>query len=343
MNAILCIAAVLIWIDDPKLPAGAVKILEAQGFRVNSQRLVHSAETDSSQGLRALAKLKSDIKRRRREFEQHLTWLEELRATDAQARNVETQLNLQLANARTVRENNQVVGKLNALNNERETLIDQRKSLEQSRDAARAKLIEAEDAYIKLMAATKTQTETALQAYAALKEDEKSKAAVIEIWNATEKKFKANTPISLEQNQKKLIELAAKVREQAIAAEVSGDTLRIPVVLGSASQPVDMVVDSGASVISLPYELALSLGIKPDPTSPELKVRIADGSLISARTAILPVVRIGPFEAKNVDAAILGPEAVNAEPLLGMSFLGRFNFSINMSEKSLLLREVSDD
>ena len=54
-----------------------------------------------------------------------------------------------------------------------------------------------------------------------------------------------------------------------------------------------------------------------------------------------PRVRVGEFEAENVDAAVLDAVATDAEPLLGMSFLGNFKFEINTSAKTLKMLRVN--
>jgi predicted aspartyl protease len=38
----------------------------------------------------------------------------------------------------------------------------------------------------------------------------------------------------------------------------------------------------------------------------------------------LSEIRVGKFTVKDVECAVLGPEAVNAESMLGMSFLRHF-------------------
>jgi aspartyl protease family protein len=55
----------------------------------------------------------------------------------------------------------------------------------------------------------------------------------------------------------------------------------------------------------------------------------------------LNTVRVGKFTVDNVECAVLGDEAVSAEPLLGMSFLEHFKFEIDSSAKKLTMVKVS--
>ena len=102
-----------------------------------------------------------------------------------------------------------------------------------------------------------------------------------------------------------------------------------------------MVVDSGATLVTLPKTLANELGITVPSGAREMRLILADGSEIPAKAVTLSRVRVGNFEAENVEAAILDSIATNAEPLLGMSFLGKFKFEINSNEKTLKMLRVN--
>jgi predicted aspartyl protease len=50
-------------------------------------------------------------------------------------------------------------------------------------------------------------------------------------------------------------------------------------------------------------------------------VGLADGRQIPAKLIKLSTVRVGKFTAENVECVVLGEQANNAFPLLGISFL----------------------
>ena len=101
-----------------------------------------------------------------------------------------------------------------------------------------------------------------------------------------------------------------------------------------------MVVDSGAAMVALPSATATELGIKVPLDARVIKLMLADGRTISAHGVTLPRVRIGEFEAENVEAAVLDDVSIQAEPLLGMSFLGNFKFEVDSAGKTLKLLRV---
>jgi aspartyl protease family protein len=104
------------------------------------------------------------------------------------------------------------------------------------------------------------------------------------------------------------------------ATEINGVSLRL-------------IVDTGASQIVLTREDAARVGIAPDALRFDGRARTANGTV-----AIAPVrldsVRLGPFSARDVRAAVNGGEL--DESLLGMDYLDRFS-RIEISGDRLLL------
>jgi clan AA aspartic protease (TIGR02281 family) len=103
-----------------------------------------------------------------------------------------------------------------------------------------------------------------------------------------------------------------------------------------------LVLDTGASLIMLRKNMAEKLGINLDKLKPDAKLTLADGRKIDAKHIILESVEAQGVEAENVEAAILLEEVgeINfGDGLLGMSFLGRFNFKVDQKEKKLILEK----
>lgn len=82
--------------------------------------------------------------------------------------------------------------------------------------------------------------------------------------------------------------------------------------------PARMLVDTGASVVALTREDALSMGLFWDDSEIEPVAQGASGTVYGINTS-LPRVRLGDFEAQNVRAVII-PEGLGVS-LLGQSFL----------------------
>lgn len=91
------------------------------------------------------------------------------------------------------------------------------------------------------------------------------------------------------------------------------------------------VVDTGASSVALPREVAMSAQIY---CRDKILVQTANGSA-SACTAIIPQLKFGPFLIKNAPATI-SPNL--GQPLLGMSVLQQFRIEQDQGEMRISVR-----
>jgi clan AA aspartic protease (TIGR02281 family) len=137
---------------------------------------------------------------------------------------------------------------------------------------------------------------------------------------------------------RRLRKLEEAVFSESIPLTAERGALTVQAVIGL--EPVDMLIDSGASIILIPQELAEKLGIKAEADAKSLNLKTADGRTIAAKQIFLPRLRVGKFEAENVKAALLEESVPGAKPLLGMSFLERFKFEIDTAQKTLSLLKV---
>lgn len=98
------------------------------------------------------------------------------------------------------------------------------------------------------------------------------------------------------------------------------------------NQPVIFILDTGATHISVPAEVARRLKLKPGARMP---VMTANGQIEVYRTS-LRQVNLGGIKRSNVSASI-NPYMPGDEVLLGMSFLRHLDFSQRGDQ--LLLRQ----
>lgn len=95
-------------------------------------------------------------------------------------------------------------------------------------------------------------------------------------------------------------------------------------------QPVDFLVDTGATVVALPGALADRLGLTRGAT---VRVHTANGDAIAYATR-LHQISLGGAAAERVTAHIV-PGMQGDETLLGMSFLSRFDIAMSGDEMRL--------
>lgn len=84
---------------------------------------------------------------------------------------------------------------------------------------------------------------------------------------------------------------------------------------------VQMLVDTGASLVALTAKDARALGIQPSPSDYRMTLNTANGSVRGARVN-LREIRLGSILVRNVEAVVL-PEGALSMSLLGTSFLGK--------------------
>ena len=101
-------------------------------------------------------------------------------------------------------------------------------------------------------------------------------------------------------------------------------------------QMVPMVVDTGASFVSLSWRTAERLGIYADPSGPRYRMTTANGQII-ASAATVPEISFQGIYMKDVDAIISPPE-VETPDLLGTSFIKRLA-SVEQRDGLLILRQ----
>lgn len=99
---------------------------------------------------------------------------------------------------------------------------------------------------------------------------------------------------------------------------------------------IPMLVDTGATLISLTSEDASRLGIRPAPSDYTVDIQTANGMAKAARVR-LNEVRLETLSVRSVEAIVL-PREVRGKSLLGMSFLKRLG-GFEIAQGILVMRQ----
>jgi aspartyl protease family protein len=125
----------------------------------------------------------------------------------------------------------------------------------------------------------------------------------------------------------------AGYREASIPADAVGQFHANASIEG---QEVEVMVDTGATMVALTAETAERLGVVVDPAAPKLRTHTANGdSLVSP--VVLREVSLGSIEMNDVEAVVMPPGAAG-DNLLGASFLKRLA-SVEQRDGVLALRQ----
>jgi clan AA aspartic protease (TIGR02281 family) len=95
---------------------------------------------------------------------------------------------------------------------------------------------------------------------------------------------------------------------------------------------IKMVIDTGASITSIPSDIALAIGIDPSKPIKRIEIITASGTEY-VPVVIVPRVQFLGFSLKNVEIACLNlPPQSTVSGLLGLNILKKFNLSFKFRE-----------
>ncbi len=122
-------------------------------------------------------------------------------------------------------------------------------------------------------------------------------------------------------------------REASIPADAVGQFRANASIEG---QNVDVLVDTGATMVALTADTATRLGVFADPFVPKLRVSTANGDAFVS-SVVLRNVSLGSIDMNDVQAVVMAPGAGTAN-LLGASFLKRLA-GVEQRDGVLVLRQ----
>jgi clan AA aspartic protease (TIGR02281 family) len=326
----------------PETPADvARKKLSEKGIKVTHSGLSLLDEKELAHDFAEANALKRKLIAAAKQQQAVEEGIEAMQADMRQLRQMSVVLNTQIANAGgNIVAHNQLAGQINANNSEVKLLEQRQEESKKEIDSVRKVANVARESYVGQVAEIRTLVDRLTERYTALKADADAQSALAE-WNeAANTKFEIKPSSYFLNSVKKLEQLEKTVVTERIPLRREGNSLFATVVINS-KPPEELVLDTGASSMVLPYKVALECGIKPDESSVQVTAVVADGSKVKSKLVVLDSVRVGKFKAERVECVVLPAEATNAPSLLGMTFLSRFNFSIEGTE--LVLSKIEGD
>ena len=336
----LAIATHAVGRDENPDEAAAKARLVAKGMHVTHSGLCLSQETEFGKEFRAATTLKRKLATAVRELAATERDVEKLHENLHERMRANVDISNRLANGgANVFEHNQLVGAANANVSAINLLMQEQELSRKEVDRTRAAVNSAREKYVQQIVKLRGLADKIEARYAELKKDSEVQTALGD-WNkAAKTAFEIKPSRSFQLSLKQLALLEKTVVTDKIPLRREGNGYFATVFI-NGQHLQEMVVDTGASAMVLPYRAAMECGVRIDVSAVPVQMVVASGARFKSKMVTLESVRVGKFTAQNVECVVLPPEATNAPLLLGMTFLGRFNFSINGTELVLSKTEA---
>lgn len=323
-------------------PAEAKAALEAAGFKVSTTGVSLPAENAFAARMKEIAVVRKSYLAADKELAAAENEAEQLKQGVTQLKTQHVQLSAALATAQNVAENNRIVGVLNALSGQMDLAMQQQEKLADKVKAARGKSSEAREVYTGKLLELRSVADKVEQTWSKAAADPKLQAAMAKAGEVLKKPLELKPTTVYNAAERQLSQYEDKILSENIRLRDDNDTLWASVVI-NGKHTKEMVVDSGANSVVLPYEMAREMGIEVQSTDQKIVVIIADGSRVPGTLKILPSVRVGKFVVEDVETVIMDKVAIKAVPLLGMSFLGKFKFEIDQAASILKMVKIDEE
>ena len=333
---------------DTPAPAGneeeARATLEGAGLTVLSSGFQLSEESALSDGLKEAARSRVELNKAAQVLETIEQQIALARQKMTQLTQLNVQLNARLAtiNPNDISTNNKIVGALQANDGQIQLLEQGVRQAEEQERTARSAYNDAREKYVQQILDLRKAANGVISQYGQLASNAEVRQAVADLNAATGKTYQLAAGRSFVSAEKRLKSLEDTVLSESIPLRRDrGDSFWVSVVV-NGEKTKEMIVDSGASIVMFPAAMAKELGIEVGSQDPEIVLVLADGSRITAREVTVPSLRVGKFTVDKVRCAVLGLDATEAEPLLGLSFLKQFRFEIDTQKSTLTMVKVDE-
>ena len=211
---------------------------------------------------------------------------------------------------------------------------------DQQAGAIQRRLDNASDAYTDLLFSLSELADHTEDRYEQLSDDEEVQAALDALRNETGRKISLGPRRIFLRHLNELRELENAVQVDRIELRREQEVFFIRVMLNEKER-VDMMLDTGASLVALPADVAARIGVAPDEEDPSIDMHIANGDVVQGKLMSLDSVRVGKFRIEDVDCVVLPAEMQDAPMLLGGSFLHHFTYKIEPGSGRLTLSRVA--
>ncbi|MDB5319169.1 MAG: hypothetical protein JWN40_800 [Phycisphaerales bacterium] len=245
------------------------------------------------------------------------------------------ELHVMMARTKDIPHHNQIVGEINT----RVAKIKEAVKYGQARQEELSKLSDPRNNYAGIVIELADKMEAVATQYEAIAAEPAIKAALAKINESSVPKVKLGPSAQLTQELSVIRKEREKISSGTIKFALGGGVPQVQVTLNGKVTQL-MVVDSGASFVSLSWDVAKELDVTPDSKAQGITLTIADGKTVEAKLIKLKSVRVGAFVVENVECVVL-PKSARGSQLLGGSFLRNFIYRMDLGAGELHLTQLA--
>ena len=335
LGLLVLVPSGLLRAQDARTPES---VLKEKGLKRSGALYVLPAEADVQKKLNEARAIYREIAVTAARKEQFERGIAAGRAEMTQMEQNRVFLNQQLAQATTAEENNRLIGMINALTGQM-NLMRRQEADGDNHQVPGARLAMRREEFVQAVINLRQVVDTTDAEYKALAGDAEVKNAL----SALNKKGKSKVTLGPSRAYLTTVGLLKKVEGSVLTEDVElrkeGGVYWVDVTFnGKTTRP--MVFDTGASSVVLPAEFAEEIGLKPGPNDQTVRARVADGSEVEARRAVIPSMRVGKFTVKDVECMVMPAGKKNVPPLLGQTFHKHFMHKFTPESGKLVLSKV---
>jgi clan AA aspartic protease (TIGR02281 family) len=239
-----------------------------------------------------------------------------------------------------VNERNAIVTEQNRLRRVINQLADRRGQFQDVKKQFNAEVAQVRESYMQAVSGLRTSVDEITAKYAEVNKSDEVKKALKDLSASLKVKQKLGPSKEFTSAVKWLRRFEGSVQNETVELHREAGVDHIDVMLNGKG-PVRMVFDTGAGPMTLSAELASRMNLKP--TDRTMQCVVADGTKVTAKVMIIRTVSIGRLTVKDVTCAVMPEDKGDVTPLLGQSFLQRFDYKYTHGSGRLVLNKVEPD
>jgi clan AA aspartic protease (TIGR02281 family) len=332
---LLCVAALpaMTTLADP------AKTLEDAGltrtgmeYVIEEETEIIRARTDIKKAQRALKEAEDDFRDAERKIAKAQAYIAHLQREITEMKDKVRKSDSQNEYARNMKAYDELVATI-------EKTQEDRKTFEKEQQV---KIDDAKAQYIATMVTWVEKAAAVQEKYDELAKNEDITNSIKTVSEQDKRKYVLGPSRRFQSINRELTKAAGEYQRGAVDLRVENKTLWIDVRING--KPIrSMILDTGASSVSLPFLFAKDLGITVTDADPTVQLQMADGKIVDAKQVSLESVQVGEFIINDVQAFVL-PEELHAAPaLLGNTFLSNFTYEVDPVRGKLILSRLKDE